>query len=100
MQTYTSARIGSELVIPSQKIRYCLYARKSTESDEKQALSIESQIKEMSKTLKQFPNDLKRVKKIHNILKNNGLPYHIFIDSEKFIMEGRCRIVSQYLSKR
>jgi hypothetical protein len=28
------------------------------------------------------------------------LPYHIFIDSEKFIMEGRCRIVSQYLSKR
>ena len=26
---------------------YCLYARKSTESDEKQALSIESQIKEM-----------------------------------------------------
>jgi hypothetical protein len=59
-----------------------------------------SQIKEMSKTLKQFPNDLKRVKKIHNILKNNGLPYHIFIDSEKFIMEGRCRIVSQYLSKR
>ncbi len=30
-----------------ENIRYCLYARKSTESDEKQALSIESQIKEM-----------------------------------------------------
>jgi len=29
------------------KIKYCLYARKSTESDEKQALSIDSQIKEM-----------------------------------------------------
>ncbi|MFA7193790.1 MAG: recombinase family protein [Candidatus Paceibacterota bacterium] len=28
-------------------VRYCLYARKSTERDEKQALSIESQIKEM-----------------------------------------------------
>ncbi|MFZ3019954.1 MAG: recombinase family protein [Minisyncoccia bacterium] len=28
-------------------IRYCLYARKSTERDEKQALSIESQVKEM-----------------------------------------------------
>ncbi|MFH1694546.1 MAG: recombinase family protein [Patescibacteria group bacterium] len=28
--------------------KYCLYARKSTESDEKQAASIESQIKEMS----------------------------------------------------
>jgi site-specific DNA recombinase len=30
-----------------QKVRYCLYARKSTESDEKQALSIDSQVKEM-----------------------------------------------------
>ncbi len=28
-------------------VRYCLYARKSTERDEKQALSIESQVKEM-----------------------------------------------------
>jgi len=26
------------------RVRYCLYARKSTESDEKQALSIDSQI--------------------------------------------------------
>lgn len=30
------------------QIKYCLYARKSTEDDESQALSIESQIKEMS----------------------------------------------------
>lgn len=29
------------------KVKYCLYARKSTESDEKQALSIDSQVKEM-----------------------------------------------------
>jgi DNA invertase Pin-like site-specific DNA recombinase len=29
------------------KVKYCLYARKSTEQDEKQALSIESQVKEM-----------------------------------------------------
>lgn len=28
-------------------VKYCLYARKSTESDEKQALSIDSQVKEM-----------------------------------------------------
>jgi hypothetical protein len=33
--------------IIAQKIKYCLYARKSTESDELQALSIESQVKEI-----------------------------------------------------
>jgi site-specific DNA recombinase len=31
-----------------QRIKYCLYARKSTESDERQAMSIDSQIKEMT----------------------------------------------------
>ena len=30
-----------------QSLRYCLYARKSSESDERQAMSIDSQIKEM-----------------------------------------------------
>jgi len=34
--------------ILTQTMTYCLYARKSTESDEKQALSIDSQIKEMT----------------------------------------------------
>lgn len=31
-----------------QPLRYCLYARKSTEQDERQAMSIDSQIKEMT----------------------------------------------------
>lgn len=43
----TSALIGSPALIPIEKVKYCLYARKSTEQDEKQALSIDSQVKEM-----------------------------------------------------
>ena len=33
--------------MPVEKVKYVLYARKSTEQDEKQALSIDSQVKEM-----------------------------------------------------
>jgi DNA invertase Pin-like site-specific DNA recombinase len=37
-----------ESVAKTTELKYCLYARKSSESDERQAMSIDSQIKEMS----------------------------------------------------
>lgn len=47
METQYTTNLGVKTEIPRIKVRYALYARKSTESDEKQALSIESQVKEM-----------------------------------------------------
>ena len=47
MNTQTNAQIGSPGQAPIEKVKYCLYARKSTEQDERQALSIDSQVKEM-----------------------------------------------------
>ena len=44
------AQAGAPATIPAQpKVTYCLYSRKSSESDELQALSIESQVAEMLK---------------------------------------------------
>ncbi len=47
METQYTTNLGVRTEILQAKVKYVLYARKSTESDEKQALSIESQVKEM-----------------------------------------------------
>jgi len=43
----SATNITIESTVPIVPTSYCLYARKSTEQDERQALSIDSQIKEM-----------------------------------------------------
>lgn len=41
------AQIGYPALVATEPVKYCLYARKSSEAEEKQALSIDSQINEM-----------------------------------------------------
>lgn len=48
MESFVTAQTGFPDILIAQKVKYCLYARKSTEDNsEKQALSIPSQVKEM-----------------------------------------------------
>lgn len=46
-KAFYGAQISTSPIVQREPVRYCLYARKSSEAEEKQALSIDSQIKEM-----------------------------------------------------
>lgn len=53
-------------------LKYCLYARKSTEGDEKQALSIDSQIKEMRQIAERENLVISEVRKESHSAKESG----------------------------
>ena len=53
-------------------IKYCLYTRKSSESDERQAMSIDSQIKEMTDIALKSNLEVVEVKKESHSAKNSG----------------------------
>ena len=58
--------------IQPPSINYCLYARKSTESDELQALSIDSQIKEMLEMAKAENMEIKEIRRESHSAKDSG----------------------------
>tara|TARA_R110000824_G_scaffold401771_1_gene615665 strand:+ start:351703 stop:353037 length:1335 start_codon:yes stop_codon:yes gene_type:complete len=69
----TSGALGirPELVA-ARPVRYCLYARKSTEQDEVQALSIDSQIKEMRELADRDGIEVVEVKRESHSAKETG----------------------------
>ncbi|MCE9585618.1 recombinase family protein [Candidatus Nomurabacteria bacterium] len=72
METYMSARIGKEILAPIQKIKYVLYARKSTESEERQVLSIDSQVKEMLSLAEKEGLDVVEIRRESHSAKESG----------------------------
>lgn len=55
-----------------QKIKYCLYSRKSTEEEDKQILSIESQVKEMERMAVENDLDIVVIKRESHSAKEAG----------------------------
>lgn len=55
-----------------EQVKYCLYARKSTESDEKQALSIDSQVKEMLQIAERENLEIVNIRRESHSAKDSG----------------------------
>ena len=74
METTTRAVgiIGKQAVKEVIKVTYCLYARKSTESEERQVLSIDSQIKEMLQLAEREGLEVVAMKRESHSAKENG----------------------------
>ena len=72
METNTIGRIKGTVSLSEVRVKYCLYARKSTESDEMQALSIDSQIKEMLAIAERLHLNIIEIKKESHSAKASG----------------------------
>ena len=72
MTTQSIGLIGKQAIIPLVRVKYVLYARKSTESDEKQALSIDSQVKEMLQIAERDGLDIVDIRRESHSAKESG----------------------------
>ena len=71
-QQALGAQTGSPAPTEAVKIKYCLYARKSTESEERQVLSIDSQVKEMLRIAERENLDIVDIRRESHSAKDSG----------------------------
>lgn len=72
MELQAIGQIGPTPILPVVNIKYVLYARKSTEQDERQALSIDSQIKEMLAVAEREGLDIIDIRRESHSAKESG----------------------------
>jgi site-specific DNA recombinase len=72
METYTTAQFNHPIINQVEKIKYVLYARKSTESEERQVLSIDSQVKEMLQLAEREGLEVVEIRKESHSAKESG----------------------------
>ena len=91
MNNHTKGSVGAMTQTKEQlptKVRYCLYARKSTESEEQQVLSIESQMKEMAKIAERDGLEVVEIRKESHSAKATG-EREVFNELLKDIRKGK-----------
>jgi len=74
--------------VSEEKIKYCLYARKSSESEERQILSIESQVKEMLEMAERDELDVVAIRRESHSAKDTG-QREVYNELLKDIREGK-----------
>ena len=75
------------------KVKYCLYARKSTESEERQVLSIDSQIKEMLQLADREGLEIVEMKRESHSAKETGTRpvFNEIVEDLREIGRASCR---------
>jgi len=81
------------------KIKYCLYARKSTESEERQILSIDSQVKEMLQLAEREGLDVVEIKRESHSAKDTG-QRPIFNEIVEEIRQGKFNAILTWAPDR
>lgn len=99
METYTTTRIGKEVFAPIGNMRYVLYARKSTESEERQILSIDSQIKEMMDMAERENLEIVEVRRESHSAKESG-QRPVFKEILEDIRRGRFNAILTWAPDR